>query len=261
MKANPTVFYKFRPFKEKIEIDRVKSIFFDHKLFAPTPDLLNDPFDCRADISLEATKEERLAAAKKWLRRHHPLMPRNELRKEAPAAVKRLLANGRKSIRDHIAKTGIVSFATTLNNQLLWSHYASSHEGLCIEFDLNRCSDNLGMIGTIGEVRYQEERVFPNFFRSERLEIVETMINTKPKEWDYEGEYRVILNPRPKSGCVPFDPKMISRVYAGCRMPPERQAELIRILADRKISPQIELFQMKASDTKFELVAVPVCIE
>jgi len=116
-------------------------------------------------------------------------------------------------------------------NNLMWSHYANSHNGFCIEWDAGAMSPD--------KVTYQEK--LPTL---DLLEFIESTIGLRTKdeiasqawvalkvklqEWKYESEYRINLSKRAhelivkdlgKFALVKFQPEWIKSIIFGCRMP------------------------------------------
>ncbi len=85
---------------------------------------------------------------------------------------------------------GFISFSECRKNPVLWSHYADSHKGICIGFDIN--DDN-----HLVPVKYLKNRLpFP----SEEIKraginanpkILDDMLRTKFTDWRYESERRM----------------------------------------------------------------------
>ncbi|ENY2597071.1 MULTISPECIES: DUF2971 domain-containing protein [Vibrio] len=124
-------------------------------------------------------------------------------------------------------------------NNLMWSHYASSHNGFCIEWNGDEMSPE--------KVRYQDQ--LPTL---ELLELLESTIGLRTKdeiasqawvslkiklqEWEYESEYRINLSNRAqnlivkdlgKLALVKFQPEWIKSIIFGYRMP-EKTRDYIR---------------------------------
>ncbi|ELM3717977.1 DUF2971 domain-containing protein [Aeromonas hydrophila] len=99
---------------------------------------------------------------------------------------------------------GVVSLTETHRNILMWSHYASSHRGLCIGYK----SDFLDILDKIDvryhayspiyqpqRVRYDYKRFDINQIEDEQTQfdlLIQEMM-TKSDEWMYEKEHRCIV--------------------------------------------------------------------
>ena len=85
----------------------------------------------------------------------------------------------------------------TAENMLMWSHYASQHEGICVE--LHRSSNNdLGNKLITLPVRYSIKKPtlnssdYRNGTDKDKLEIERSLIYTKSNYWSYEREWRLV---------------------------------------------------------------------
>jgi len=136
---------------------------------------------------------------------------------------------------------GIFCSSINKDSLLMWSHYADHHRGVVLELQPDIDNDSALLLSR--PVRYSNER--PLLHRTPRdlversllmsskdkgKAILEPLIYTKSKEWEYEGEYRLAC-PRfiPKGaseGFLSLYPRELSRIYFGCRMPDEQRQEL-----------------------------------
>jgi hypothetical protein len=89
------------------------------------------------------------------------------------------------------SKIGLLCFSANWTNPVLWSHYASRHQGICLGFDIK--SDQLE------KVEYKYDRVKKIFNDEEdptaipqRLEGL--LRRTKSDLWEYEDEQRVFID-------------------------------------------------------------------
>lgn len=85
---------------------------------------------------------------------------------------------------------GLVCFSGNWVNPVLWSHYAESHRGVCLGFDLMK-SKSL-------RVNYQERRIQDKFWSQRELEnpspeLWRLLLSTKFLHWQYEQEIRLVL--------------------------------------------------------------------
>ncbi|WP_413165965.1 DUF2971 domain-containing protein [Aeromonas salmonicida] len=122
-------------------------------------------------------------------------------------------------------------------SNLMWSHYANSHKGFCIEFK--------SKFMPAEKVIYQDEipklNIIDIFLSSLKLINGEEVgihiwqsLRTKLIEWDYESEYRLKANnsmgriPADKQFMImPYNPEFVESVIFGCRMPPDAKQLII----------------------------------
>lgn len=196
-------------------------------LYAPNIENLNDPFEGSVELPKSYKYEQ-------WVT---PL-------------VQRLYSSGIYSL----SKPQINE--TFPCNELLWAHYANSHKGFCIEYDLDKLSNNISCdfdITNVINVTYKSNR--PKVFNNEDVFLTQQKVfGTKSMVWEYENEVRLIFK---KSGekIVPKD--AITAIYFGLRIGLEDRNEIIKQMHGRNINfYQIERngnsYQLKATKLSFE---------
>lgn len=158
---------------------------------------------------------------------------------------------------------------------LMWSYYADKHKGLCFELEINEPK-------ALSEVKYSDERptvqmeammkdicgsLFAQGITFEKNydillpELVLQPYITKANSWRHEEEYRLIfleevlkkrnLTPQMCDDGVEryfYDVK-ITKVFLGAAMSEEQKAEI-----RAKVPSDIEVVEMKISDSKYELL-------
>ena len=96
-----------------------------------------------------------------------------------------------KRLKNQLAKNrGLLCFSKEWTNPLLWSHYADSHQGICLGFDF---PDKF-----LKEVIYISKRPSPDKLKSKILVVrekgMEKLLATKFKHWRYENEVRAFVS-------------------------------------------------------------------
>jgi len=127
-------------------------------------------------------------------------------------------------IRWFRGRRGLLCFSRNWDNILLWSHYACSHTGMCLGFDIpdKQPDGDYGL-----DVAYQ-----PNLLRPPRIEDVnfdfaQRFLRTKHDMWAYEQELRlfVALNDPPderRLNWFQFGPDLeLKEIIVGARPTPE----------------------------------------
>lgn len=91
---------------------------------------------------------------------------------------------------DHwVATLGFVSFSENWKSPLMWAHYARSHTGVCLGFEVPD--------GRALKVCYEPERLHL-LLDVTKLEtaldedVIKKVVTTKFKDWEYEHEWRLI---------------------------------------------------------------------
>jgi hypothetical protein len=87
-------------------------------------------------------------------------------------------------------KTGLLCFSRNWDNLLLWSHYAASHTGLCLGFDIpdGPPGDEYDI-----DVHYQPNLLQINGPDDVNLGLVTKLLRSKHESWSYEQEVRVFV--------------------------------------------------------------------
>lgn len=118
-------------------------------------------------------------------------------------------------IREHflseLDKYGVISYSTDDVNQLLWSHYASNHTGMCLVFEVPQENEIF-----IRRVKYED--TLPKIeYKNEESLISKGLIEittTKSKNWSYEKEFRQLF--LVKNRHEEYPGKLVEIIF-GCR--------------------------------------------
>jgi hypothetical protein len=184
----------------------------------------NDPFECHILPPAAKDNEESFRA----IREHYaeqidiPESVRREIRAMDASAfgamIKRSAINTVEMARkDFTQRCGVTCFSERNENLLMWSHYSSGGAGLCLQFDTT-----FDVFKKARKVRYREtppevdavEITFDTLLRRNPTWI-DDMYCTKPIDWSYEMEWRVIHLKRGTVYCYPKE--CLKAVYFGPR--------------------------------------------
>lgn len=132
---------------------------------------------------------------------------------------------------------GIYSLSASYNDELLWAHYANSHKGFCIEYDLDLLLETYPTDKVYSfPIKYSKnppEVDVSDVSNKEEISIVKKLAGNKSRNWGYEKEYRVITQ---KSGEHPYNYRAVKAIYFGLRMPNEWKDEMMNTLKGRGIA-------------------------
>jgi len=163
---------------------------------------------------------------------------------------RKIIHNFKKEYGSH---TGLLCFSGNWTNPVLWSHYGAKHHGICLGFDLERKPPK--------RVVYQDERIVTNFggLSSKDVDknLSELLLCTKFKHWEYEEEYRLLLQLKDavEEGGLYFHPigkgLDLKEVILGplCSLPLNE----IRKLADAR-QPGTTVFKSRLAFKSFDVV-------
>lgn len=134
------------------------------------------------------------------------------------------------------------------SSELLWAHYANSHKGFCIEYDLDKltchCSKDYDIRNLI-TVRYQDER--PEVLESDDIfEVQKKVFGTKSLAWEYENEVRLVFNTAGKKTIIS---EAVTGIYFGLRISLEDRSDIIQRTQGRNI----DYYQIERIDNSYNL--------
>ena len=156
----------------------------------------------------------------------------------------------------------ICCFTTICDNLLMWAHYANSHTGCCITFDLTQLYITIKLkydLNYFYPINYKKEFTSINYF-NQPLRTIITWQTTKSEDWAYEKEIRVIIVDNFINNdhlFLPIDAKSFKAIYLGCKIDPEKKKKIIDICSQKY--PHMKIYQMTLAENKFELH--PVLVE
>lgn len=214
--------YSFRPINKFSISDLIKD-----ELTVADPALFNDPFDTPL-FSYLAYR-------------------RNKIQKESGYDIKPLC-----DAYKHIKVRCFVMDVTTkkerpFQNQLMWSHYADSHKGICIRYkfdhNVNSGEGNLLEFSNWSDVDYIENIEIKG---PQPLEI-RSLLATKNKCWEYENEVRLIhfdpeCHDNFKQISLKESESRIEAIFFGCRCSEEDKTTIRRLFNSQ---PNIEFFEFQ----------------
>lgn len=152
-------------------------------------------------------------------------------------------------------KMGIYSLSKTPLDELLWAHYANSHKGFCIEYDLDILLKNDGGNHVHSFPVFYSNKPpkigFWDIIKNEKNSMIKKFAFHKSKRWEYEQEHRIVTS---KIGLNSYNPKALKSIYFGLKISQSDKNQIINLLQSRGISfYQIELEKNSYSFKTVEL--------
>jgi hypothetical protein len=239
------ILYKYRALNG-VNKNRVERIFTHDELFFPNPMQFNDPFDCKVELSLEASEEELNQYVKKIVDKN--IFKNNP--SEKFRLRQRLMHNIRKGKLDSkishqiSAKLGIYSLSKVPDDILMWSHYADSHRGICIGFYAGPY-DHFFRISQ--EVIYRTDYPTTAIHHSDDERMKATVL-TKSDHWSYEKEYRII-DYKTGAGIKKYPNNLLACVILGIEISNDDKKDVISWSQNHSAKPQI--FQAVRAERQF----------
>ena len=199
-------YYKYRNLKE---FERFLDVVINSQMYGAKPKELNDPMEGKFN-------------------------PTN-LSKDDYDEIRRGLDNTR--ICSLLTKQDNQSFP---NDYLMWSHYADSHYGCCIEVQIT------GRYNTgweLHEIQYQDD--MPPLDGLSGNERIQTILTVKTPIWHDEHEVRAIkvYDDKKVNTLSPYYHVDIKAIYFGCRVSLEKCRFYKRII--NGVNPAIKIYKVK----------------
>lgn len=188
----PTRLYKYEPFSVRA-LQNLK----DQIIYFGSPRNFNDPYDCAltprfknpSASELEKIRQYNLSkpALNEKLRKKFKDASIEELRRIFLKTGNRVL---NEKINDFLKNQGVSCFSERVDSLLMWSHYADSCKGFCLEFDTSA-----ELFGKFRKVQYAQE--MPEFdivpmLCDDDFDPITKLYCTKAIDWAYEHEWRGI---------------------------------------------------------------------
>ena len=183
------------------------------------------------------------------------LMLENELRSPQASgesyytAINRVITQEYNDMQQNANRFRIACFSQTPYSMLMWSHYANSHKGFCIEYEIPIYSENTETIfHNLYPVIYTDIRKdlsqlsinwnsLGNITDDELCDFYKYCLLSKSLDWKYQQEIRLIscddLITDENYICQFFK---IKKVYLGNQMQPDERKEIIKICKDKGIA-------------------------
>ena len=223
----------------------------DDQFWASSIDQLNDP--CEGLLITDEIEQQLQDFGK--LMQSQSIATNNEATNDLLLHINNLISMKDKQL-------GIFSLSKVFDDELLWAHYAASHNGFCIEFDLEKLTslyykneyERLNVIYTDSPPQLDLLTLMETLYvdtEDSSKQIQQLMLGYKSKRWEYENEIRIISNTTKNQD---YDFRAVTAIYFGLRMDESKIIEVMQKLQGRGI----KYFQMKLKSKSFKLEATPL---
>lgn len=142
----------------------------------------------------------------------------------------------------------LCSFAATVKNNLMWSHYANCHTGFCVEYDISTLEENSPLLHALYPVIYTKTPLLSNInaiYYTDSTKDMLTLMN-KSFDWSYEQEYRLLCYGKNQNY---FMPNLPSRIFLGLKINKRNQDKIMKFAKKY----HIEVRKMKINASSFDL--------
>jgi hypothetical protein len=151
--------------------------------------------------------------------------------------------------------SGVYSLSRSSTDELLWAHYANSHHGFCIEYDLDILMSFERRDYFSFDVKYSDHPPKLSIIDMSKLDdrsaFIQKLIGFKSKKWEYEKELRIITS---TSGVQSYDFRAVKGIHFGLRMSDDKKQEIMRRLQGRGIKYYQVI--LKSGSYKFSSISV-----
>ncbi len=227
----------------------------------------NDPFDAlpRFDAMLHRQSEHAIRVEYAFLP-PHASRDWTDFKKEMSRDAAAFNVEGAEAVSEkhvQVVSEGIRSvcfFTGFIDKLLMWSHYASSHNGFVVEFNPKH---PLFATDEFGEVHYANER--PDVEATPSKDLGEILF-AKSCEWKDEHEWRLVQTINSlkcatrrdgKTLCyLDLPPDSVRAVYLGCRIPAGCCVELLDSLK-KEYWKDVNKFVMCRHQAEYAIEAIP----
>ena len=160
-----------------------------------------------------------------------------------------------KMLREHWEKSlGVICFGKHWKSPVMWAHYAGSHTGVCLGFDVPEDKPK--------QVVYEPERItwavdLAKPIRGVDVDLLEKVVTTKYVQWAYEEEWRLFAKleePDPTNGeyYVNFGPDLALRqIVVGARCP-KSVGSFKKLVGD--VEQSVEIIKARPAFESFTMV-------
>ena len=176
----PKKLYRYMRFDEYWE----KNIF-EGQVYLSEASNLNDPFDCLVYINHKQYIEYMFQATCEIFPNIYRKILRQTVRESIDSEIDKQIYEMKKKFR-------VACFTENNIFPLMWAHYADSHKGLCLEYDLTRLPE--GYRYGILPVIYSDKRYdATNAVITRNKNLLMNPYYFKSSHWKYEKEWRMVI--------------------------------------------------------------------
>lgn len=191
----PPILYHYQPAHSAEYEQRLQTLLTDRVLYCCSPTQFNDPWDCKPYYRPEDFHDlARTANGARWLAqtlaKPQDLPEVITLLQQDTIFRAKMVYNLQRNMEQIMEQRWrIYCLSPSPNINLMWSHYACGHTGICLGFS------------TSNPVFSQAWKVFYSAtYPIARIEddqetSTRTLLLSKSDDWDYECEYRLLARP------------------------------------------------------------------
>lgn len=249
----PEKLYRYRSIDKS---GRTEHIFKNSELYFASPLSLNDPFDCKFRVVFEGSRDTKRRFLLKMINqqaqrgRHVSRKKRDEIVERGlsgfygPGNDHHEIIDEQEFVSDILAQQSLLCLTEKPDDILMWSHYADSHRGVCLEFMMRGAP----RMGILRHANYGDQIPKVNLLKPLQ-DIGFRILLTKARHWAYEVEWRSVV--KKPAHQHPFSPEALTGVILGCQITP-RDEQAVRNWTRRR-DPVPKLYRAKKKTDEFGL--------
>jgi Protein of unknown function (DUF2971) len=269
--------YKYFPLSTDEHLERFRAVLNGWIYFA-SPLRFNDPFEV-SNVLPSPTREEFENLLQSVASNSH-VLSRSAKDRVFRAVSQRVLGESPQLVTNEwLASIGVLSLSESFDDILMWSHYASNHNGVCVGFDSAHAPFDAAK-----PIEYLAERsvATANLAALNDEELVHQVLFRKSPNWSYEKEWRAVKRPvREEEKCFyqqliledpertdtvallfaneggpglyEFSVRAIRRVYFGARVDLQKKKSILDVIDSLASSARV--FQFDLDRRYFALLA------
>ena len=200
IETNPQFIYKYRNIydEKKLENDNHLKALFESYIVISNRKAFNDIFDCKVDYIRPKNTYDFKQVIKSISSVNNNIHIKNYVKNgKITGSGENLINSCINNIEEMLNRYLFTCLSAKCRSNLMWSHYAKSHRGFCIEFKYDHINADA--------VTYQKEipklKIIDCLRGSTCKDTLEKIsddlwlsLRTKLDEWSYEAEYRFQAN-------------------------------------------------------------------
>lgn len=260
---NNKLFYKYQRIENDDSNYTIENLS-KNQFYFNDPTKFNDPFDCKVNYIYRGKEEHWVG----WLTKAgfdpnnvcfekegdiFTFDPKNENHRCHES-----LLHG-DSHKKYLPR--VCCFSETDDNILMWSHYADSHQGICLRFRSNKALDGYFLtLNSTSEtspipfikIEYKEDLPpIANMFDENRDESLVKFLLTKYSDWKYEKEYRMLLFENElEGGTIRYEKEDLEGITFGLKMKAENVERIYNTIDENYLKAGIEVNFYEAKEIK-----------
>ena len=126
----------------------------------------------------------------------------------------------------------------------MWSHYANSHRGYCLEFSINIAEN---FFSGAEYIFYTNKYPVVKLYESEEVDLRKITTGVKSEDWCYECEWRLGIS---EPGLMGFPPEVLTGLIFGCKMKDKDKDQIKKWVGDREHKLNLQKAEMHPDQFK-----------